>query len=625
MAWEEGAQQKLIAPISDYNQVAKLLKGNLDDKKAKITLATFLRRNLGFTFELMSGMRLLPQQEIVLKSLFMRDNGLVVAGRGYGKSTLIAMFCTLFPIFCQRAKICLISANFRGARRIFDEAEKMVKGEKAHLLRECFSSEPSKKNDIMSWKLDNGSDIFALPLSSGDGLRGTRASVVFVDEGLLISEEIQKKIIRPFLTARQNYLEEVETKEAEDELIKAGLLTESDRVSFPKNKYLICSSASYDFDYLYSIYRDYINNIMQPPEITERGESPPTYFVVRSSYESLPDDSFIDHAAIESAKANGGEDSDYFKREYRAMFSNGGDSFFNPKNMKECTVLDGSEPTVLLRGKSNESYGLAIDPSYSESKSSDFFAIGVYAIHAENKSMTLVHSYGVAGRNLSEHYKYLLYLLTHFNIEWITIDASGSEFIDSFNQSSIAQEAGIKLSFLTAELHKEDPKDYQEQLRKFKSEYNVQARRYVYRQPFSSPTIRMMNERLQAGIGEKKVWWASRLNMDESAFQRAISHPPSYFPPDASGKDISISEFIDMQDDWQNETKKQLSLIEVSSTANGHMQFDLPNHIRKSKSTTKPRRDNYTCMLMAYMMIKHYTDMLNLKEVNSSGFVPFAI
>ena len=75
------------------------------------------------------------------------------------------------------------------------------------------------------------------------------------------SEEIQIKIIQPFLAAKQNFTEEMDMKKIEDELIKAGKITERDRISFPKNKYLVCSSASYDFDYLFTIYKNYINNI----------------------------------------------------------------------------------------------------------------------------------------------------------------------------------------------------------------------------------------------------------------------------------------------------------------------------------------------------------------------------
>ena len=37
------------ADLTDFNLEAALLKGDLEDKVAKVTLAKFLRRNIGFT------------------------------------------------------------------------------------------------------------------------------------------------------------------------------------------------------------------------------------------------------------------------------------------------------------------------------------------------------------------------------------------------------------------------------------------------------------------------------------------------------------------------------------------------------------------------------------------------
>ena len=56
--------------IEDVNSSLLKLKGELETKDAKITLAKFLRANLGFTTELISGIKLAPYQEITLKGLF---------------------------------------------------------------------------------------------------------------------------------------------------------------------------------------------------------------------------------------------------------------------------------------------------------------------------------------------------------------------------------------------------------------------------------------------------------------------------------------------------------------------------------------------------------------------------
>ena len=57
----------------DINNQLMELKGILNDKDAKISLAKFLRANLGFTTELISGIKLAPYQEIHLKALLNRN------------------------------------------------------------------------------------------------------------------------------------------------------------------------------------------------------------------------------------------------------------------------------------------------------------------------------------------------------------------------------------------------------------------------------------------------------------------------------------------------------------------------------------------------------------------------
>ena len=55
--------------FQDLNQEFLKIKGNLEGKEARITLAKFLRANLGITTELISGIKLAPFQEIMLKGM----------------------------------------------------------------------------------------------------------------------------------------------------------------------------------------------------------------------------------------------------------------------------------------------------------------------------------------------------------------------------------------------------------------------------------------------------------------------------------------------------------------------------------------------------------------------------
>ena len=59
--------------IPNLNEEFFNLKGELPDRQAKITLAKFMRSNLGFTTELLSGIKLALYQEITLKAFFNRN------------------------------------------------------------------------------------------------------------------------------------------------------------------------------------------------------------------------------------------------------------------------------------------------------------------------------------------------------------------------------------------------------------------------------------------------------------------------------------------------------------------------------------------------------------------------
>ena len=106
----------------NINQDLMKLEGFLHDKEAKISLAKFLRYNLAFTTELISGIKLAPFQEVTLKGFFNRNFSMCVWGRGCGKSFIAAVYCFLQCIFVPKTKILIAGPTFRTARFIFENS-----------------------------------------------------------------------------------------------------------------------------------------------------------------------------------------------------------------------------------------------------------------------------------------------------------------------------------------------------------------------------------------------------------------------------------------------------------------------------------------------------------------------
>lgn len=633
MAWTPGVQKPKLPP--NVLEEAKAIKGEISSEKARALLGKLLRHNLGFTWKYLSKQKLfLPFQEIILNAWFSRDYSLVVAGRGVGKSYLLAIFICLYAIFHPGVKIVLVANNFRRVKDIFAQIEKFLNYKPAVLLRQCFELKTvstikmGKQNDQYILNCLNGSTVKGLPLGVGENLRGERANVLIIDEGLLISEHVQETILRPFLTAKSDAGTRLEIKRQEDELVASGKMKEEDRTVFQNNKLIITSSASYQFEYLYEgIYIPYIKNIID--SLKERDPKDPTFFVARMSYEAVPPDTILDESVLKAAKETR-PDNPVFKREYCAQFVDSSDGYFDIKKLHKCTIQSGMTPTVQVRGSSHAEYILAIDPAYGESRVNDFFAMGVYMIVPQERKIVQVHSYGKAGADIREHYEYLVYLLTAFNIVYTIIDASGTEFIDGFNESQLAKDRSIRLGFIDADFEVEESAEfdnYGDQIRNLKAQLNSTTRRMVYAQKFSAQTNRRMNEYLQGGISAEKVWFASKIAQHEPSYDAAVAgfRMPFQFK-DQEGEEYTLVEFLSDQDDWIEQTKRQLALIEVKATGLGTLQYDIPSHLKKSKSEKRARRDNYTCLLLAYYASKHYFDMMFLEDdIRPIGFTPMFI
>jgi len=601
------ADTKTKAP--DINAELLKLEGELHDRQAKISLAKFLRYNIGFTTELISGIKLAPYQEITLRGLMTKNFSMCVWGRGCGKTFIASVFAFLQCIFYPGTKILIAGPTFRTARFIFNNLEKIVASKGAEFLQQAFSARPSKRNDQFEW-LVNGGSITAIPLS-GEKIRGFRANVLLLDEFLLLPEETIKTVLMPFLVAPQDMAERINIREQESKLIEQGIMEEEERMVFENNSKMIAlSSASYTFENLYKTYKEWTDKIYHPEK-----DQTSSYFISQMGYESLPKE-MIDTTIIDEAKSGGSSHSS-FLREYCARFTDGSDSYFSAKKMHECTIPNGQAPHTLIKGASNTKYILGIDPSFSNSPSSDYFAMSLLELDDETQQGTLVHSYAVAGGDLKDHINYMYYIMTSFDIEMVIIDNAGFQFIDSCNENKLFLDSRINLKFFEFDSNK-DGEDYRKQVKQAKRQYNKNNNTIVFKQVFGSDWLRKANEHLQACIDHKRIWFASSTTASESAFNSVSNQHVSIKHTGAE----NVLDLIEIQDDLIYQTKKQCALLEVKSTARGTQTFDLPLHLKRSTSANRARKDNYTTLMLANWALKAHYDIQGFKAENTDTFIP---
>ena len=603
MAWQEG-KQKLNREFKDINQTILGKEGYIEETEAKVLLYKFLRENPSFACELFTGVKLFPFQHMAIKAMMESDYFLGIWSRGMSKSFSTGIFALLDAILNQGVQIGILSKSFRQSKMIFKKIEDIAKSPKAGFFAQCITR-VSKMND--EWVMEIGrSSIRALPLGDGEKLRGFRFQRMIIDELLLMPEKIYNEVIIPFLSVVENPTERQEIYDLETQMIEKGEMKEEDRKIWPNNKIIGLSSASYKFEYLYKIYQQYEALILN-----ENKQDGAHRTIMHFSYDCAPEQLY-DQNLISQSKATMSESQ--FEREFGAIFTDDSSGYFKVSKMAQCTIPDGDGQSVEVTGNPKDEYILAFDPSWSESESSDDFAMLLIKLNRDTRKGTVVHSYALSGANLKTHIKYLAYVLTHFNVVAIVGDYNGGvQFVNSCNESDIFKKRNIKLGVIEAELDK--AQDYEKNLRKLKNQYNLSEKNIVFLRKPTSAWIRVANESLQSAFDHKKIFFAGAAMNDDYNIQRKSKIPIKDLkflrsdPNEKGSIGARMIDFVEHQKDMMDLIKVQCALIQITTSVQGTQSFDLPPSLRKQKGADKARKDSYSALVLGNWMMNVFYDM----------------
>lgn len=591
MAWQEGYHCLKPEECRNTNQKLREIEGDIETREAQVAFAQFCAANPSFSSQLLMGFDLYPIQDIMIRAMMQKDSFLGICGRGFGKSTIAAVFIVLYAIFNPGIQIGITSASFRQARAIFEKIEQILNHPKGRFLKQCLKEDPKHKSD--AWEMWIGTTrIVALPLGSGDKIRGYRFNLLVIDELLLLSERIINEVLLPFMAVQADPREREKTREAEDRLIAAGKLTESERTRFSNNKLIGLTSASYEFEYLYTMYSAYKKTIFdQNAENVSNG-------IMQLSCEIAPK-GLYDESNIRMAKDT--FSSAQFNREYMALFTGDSSGFYSARKLAEITLQEGDSPTVKVRGDDTKNYLLAIDPNYDSAEGSDHFAMCVLELDDERKLGYMVHGYAVAACTLNERMAYIKYLFENFNIQYVIVDKAGGEkFIKDINDLEILD---FKLAFFENEILNFT----EEEVAEARDGYDpggTKVKKIVHSQYFAANWIRIANETLQGAIQHQSIWFAAPLdsenlssggmNIKELVFDETEKYGNS--PADLR---LKFCDFVDHQKRIIELTKQECAMIEVTGTATGVQRFELPANIKNQTGPNKARKDSYSVLLLA--------------------------
>ena len=617
MSWEEG-HQKRRAPTLRSNEELLAIEGFLDEREAKLALYEFLRNNVTFATDLILGVKLFPFQHMAIKSMFETDYFLGVWSRGMSKSFTTGVFAALDAVLNQGVEIGILSKSFRQAKMIFKKIEDISSKPEAAFFQQCITK-VSKSND--EWLMEIGSSrIRALPLGDGEKLRGFRFHRIIIDEFLLMPERIYNEVIVPFLSVVENPIQRDDLFKLENRLIKEEKMSEGDRHVWPNNKLIALSSASYKFEYLYKLYQRFEFLIS-----AEKQKDSASRCIMQYSYDCAPTQLY-DQNLLNQAKATMSQSQ--FEREFGAVFTDDSSGYFKTSKMAMCTIADGESPCVEVQGDPDSEYILAFDPSWSQTESSDDFAIQILKLHSEEQKSTLVHGYALSGTSLKKHIEYFLYCLENFNIVSVCGDYNGGvQFLQACNESETFKRKKIKLQTIEVALDK--PEEYQKELQSYKNQYNKKDYRYVILRKPTSHWIRQANELLQANFDHRRMHFASRAIDDSYTKQKnkSVSIQNIKFlrtkEETKQSQGAKMIDFIEHQSDMIELTKNECALVQITTTAQGTQTFDLPSNLRRQTGPDKARKDSYSALVLANWMAKVHFDSLNVQQEDViETFVP---
>lgn len=322
--------------------------------------------------------------------------------RGGGKTWKMATILSALAILYPDSPILVVSKNVGQALLTLNYIEKLADST-PNLKREIIY--PIKiQQDYGLLKFKNGSVIKVKAMgNNGDGLRGERAKVIFIDEGVLITTQIFEKVLRPILNYKRPVWWNLRDTMPEFE-------------DYP-SKLIEASSA-----FLRSC--DYYNRGVDIAKTIMNGSD--NNFLCCISYKTCERLGMIDPEKIEMDKAT--MSKDVFDMEYGCLFLGAVKGAFYPYDLVEpCRVMETVELKQPTGSKSR--YVMGLDIANSDKKQADKTAIAIIKFNEKSpgsfsKQLVFMRTYkGYNLRMIAEEVR--KYCVRFPNLEKIVIDING--------------------------------------------------------------------------------------------------------------------------------------------------------------------------------------------------------
>jgi len=315
-----------------------------------------------FTCKHVLALDILPFQAVILKELWTRKFPMLIGSRGMSKSFTLAIYVILRLLFSENRKIILCGAAFRQSKVVFGYVESIIQN--SSVLRSIFRSDAFQHSaDAYMVTLGN-SYCKALPIGTGEKIRGQRANDIIADEFSSMLIDIFETVISGFAAVSSSPFQNVRDKAKERisaKLREMGYDIEFeesvDKTGKSDNQIVIAGTAHYDFNHFSQYHKRWLQIIKSRGderklkeifgEKYQKGLDPNHYSVIRIPYELIPE-GFMDADQVVRSRATMSENN--YLMEFGACFVADSDGFYKNTLLNQCTV-DYDMRFVLPSGK----------------------------------------------------------------------------------------------------------------------------------------------------------------------------------------------------------------------------------------------------------------------------------
>lgn len=186
-------------------------------------------------------------QDILLSMMKEAQTSVVIASRGIGKSFITAVFACIMAVLYPESKIVIASYRRGQAINVLEKIIQELMPNSPELCAEIESKQINGTNAIIMFK--NGSTIKVV--TAGESGRSNRATLLIVDEYVLVKKSVVDDILRKFLTQQRMPSYTELTKEERIKVYNSEI-----------NKTIYLSSATFKDSWGYLKCRDTLDNML---------------------------------------------------------------------------------------------------------------------------------------------------------------------------------------------------------------------------------------------------------------------------------------------------------------------------------------------------------------------------